>query len=75
MAFSVETMGGTSLLQLLCLVVASVSVSLVVQAEDAYKFYTWTVTYGTLSPLGTPQQVGNQLLYIGSNINIYSWIT
>lgn len=46
----------TSLLSLLCLVVALVSVSLV-QAEDDYKFYTWTVTYGTLSPLGTPQQV------------------
>lgn len=27
------------------------------QAEDDYKFYTWTVTYGILSPLGTPQQV------------------
>ncbi|CAJ2670524.1 unnamed protein product [Trifolium pratense] len=46
----------TSLLPLLCLVLAFISVSLV-QAEDAYKFYTWTVTYGTLSPLGTPQQV------------------
>ncbi|KAK2372741.1 L-ascorbate oxidase protein [Trifolium repens] len=46
----------TSLLSLLCLVLAFLSVSLV-QSEDAYKFYTWTVTYGTLSPLGTPQQV------------------
>ncbi|WJX60825.1 hypothetical protein P8452_45983 [Trifolium repens] len=46
----------TSLLSLLCLVLAFVSVSLV-QSEDAYKYYTWTVTYGTLSPLGTPQQV------------------
>ncbi|CAL5187932.1 unnamed protein product [Lathyrus oleraceus] len=47
----------TSLLPLLCIVVALVvSVSLV-QAEDDYKFYTWTVTYGILSPLGTPQQV------------------
>ncbi|KAK2426597.1 hypothetical protein P8452_41214 [Trifolium repens] len=46
----------TSLLSLLCLVLAFISVSLV-QSEDAYKFYTWTVTYGTLSPLGTPQQV------------------
>lgn len=50
----------TSLLPLLCIVVALVvSVSLV-QAEDDYKFYTWTVTYGILSPLGTPQQVSNQ---------------
>ncbi|KAL2531887.1 SKU5 similar 17 [Abeliophyllum distichum] len=29
----------------------------VVKAEDAYKYYTWTVTYGTTSPLGVPQQV------------------
>ncbi|XP_020216553.1 L-ascorbate oxidase homolog [Cajanus cajan] len=49
-------MGSTSLLHLLCLVIALVSVS-VVQAEDAYKYYTWTVTYGTISPLGSPQQV------------------
>ncbi|KAL9327690.1 hypothetical protein ACSQ67_002693 [Phaseolus vulgaris] len=49
-------MGSATLLHLLCFVIASVSVSLV-QAEDAYKFYTWTVTYGNLSPLGSPQQV------------------
>ncbi|OIV94745.1 hypothetical protein TanjilG_12958 [Lupinus angustifolius] len=41
---------------LLCFVIGIVSV-FVVQGEDAYKFYTWTVTYGTISPLGTPQQV------------------
>ena len=29
-----------------------------VNAEDAYRYYTWTVTYGTISPLGVPQQVG-----------------
>ncbi|KAL0430311.1 UNVERIFIED_CONTAM: L-ascorbate oxidase [Sesamum radiatum] len=29
----------------------------VVKAEDAYKYYTWTVTYGTASPLGPSQQV------------------
>ncbi|XP_054804322.1 L-ascorbate oxidase homolog [Prosopis cineraria] len=28
-----------------------------VQGEDPYIFYTWNVTYGTLSPLGVPQQV------------------
>ncbi|KAI3500521.1 hypothetical protein L1887_36343 [Cichorium endivia] len=28
-----------------------------VKAEDPYKFFTWTVTYGTASPLGVPQQV------------------
>ncbi|XP_061340811.1 L-ascorbate oxidase homolog isoform X2 [Gastrolobium bilobum] len=49
-------MGKTSLLYLQCIVIALASVSLV-KAEDAYKFYTWTVTYGTLSPLGSPQQV------------------
>ncbi|OVA07264.1 Multicopper oxidase [Macleaya cordata] len=25
--------------------------------EDTYRFYTWTATYGTISPLGVPQQV------------------
>lgn len=29
----------------------------VLKAEDPYKYYTWTVTYGTASPLGAPQQV------------------
>ncbi|XP_078441720.1 L-ascorbate oxidase homolog [Wolffia australiana] len=29
----------------------------VVIAEDPYRFFTWTVTYGTASPLGVPQQV------------------
>ncbi|KAK6116286.1 hypothetical protein DH2020_049962 [Rehmannia glutinosa] len=29
----------------------------VVKAEDAYKYYTWTVTYGTAAPLGPSQQV------------------
>lgn len=29
-----------------------------VKAEDAYRYFTWTVTYGTISPLGVPQQVG-----------------
>ncbi|KAI9113525.1 hypothetical protein K1719_015452 [Acacia pycnantha] len=49
-------MGSNSLLLLFGFVAAFLGVSLV-KAEDAYKFYTWTVTYGTLSPLGTPQQV------------------
>lgn len=25
-------------------------------ADDPYRYYTWTVTYGPISPLGTPQQ-------------------
>ncbi|KAL3613704.1 hypothetical protein CASFOL_041778 [Castilleja foliolosa] len=29
----------------------------VAKAEDDYKFYTWTVTYGNAAPLGTSQQV------------------
>ncbi|KAF5752925.1 hypothetical protein HS088_TW01G00843 [Tripterygium wilfordii] len=27
-----------------------------VEAEDAYRFYTWNVTYGTISPLGVPKR-------------------
>ncbi|KAK1276828.1 hypothetical protein QJS04_geneDACA005677 [Acorus gramineus] len=27
-----------------------------VGAEDPYKFFTWTITYGTISPIGVPQQ-------------------
>uniref|UniRef100_A0A7N0TK51 L-ascorbate oxidase n=1 Tax=Kalanchoe fedtschenkoi TaxID=63787 RepID=A0A7N0TK51_KALFE len=29
----------------------------VARAEDPYLFFTWNITYGTLSPLGVPQQV------------------
>ncbi|KAF8406357.1 hypothetical protein HHK36_008444 [Tetracentron sinense] len=50
-----EVMGRTVLLQLICGVLACLSVSLV-KAEDPYRYYTWTVTYGTISPLGVPQQ-------------------
>lgn len=28
-----------------------------VQGENPYRFFTWKITYGTLSPLGVPQQV------------------
>ncbi|PKA51171.1 L-ascorbate oxidase like [Apostasia shenzhenica] len=28
-----------------------------VRAEDPYLFFTWNVTYGTISPFGVPQQV------------------
>ncbi|KAL8151963.1 hypothetical protein V2J09_021771 [Rumex salicifolius] len=43
-------------LQLICgfLVLWS---SAIVNADDPYKFFDWTVTYGTASPLGVPQQV------------------
>lgn len=26
-------------------------------AEDPYRYFTWNVTYGPISPLGTTQQV------------------
>ncbi|OVA12803.1 Multicopper oxidase [Macleaya cordata] len=49
--------GGSSvLLHLIFGVLVCLSVTLV-KAEDPYRFYTWTVTYGTISPLGVPQQV------------------
>ncbi|XP_077224607.1 L-ascorbate oxidase homolog [Tasmannia lanceolata] len=31
--------------------------SFLVEADDPYRYYTWTVTYGTISPLGVAQQV------------------
>lgn len=40
------------------------------RAEDPYLFFDWNVTYGTISPLGVPQQViliNNQ--FPGPNIN------
>ncbi|PON37209.1 Copper-resistance protein [Parasponia andersonii] len=40
------------------------------QAEDPYLFFTWKVTYGTISPLGVPQQgilINGQ--FPGPNIN------
>ncbi|CAH9145489.1 unnamed protein product [Cuscuta epithymum] len=36
---------------------SSQSPSFIVRAEDPYKYFTWTATYGTASPLGVPQQV------------------
>ena len=26
-------------------------------ADDPYRYFTWTVTYGPITPLGTTQQV------------------
>ncbi|CAL5326285.1 unnamed protein product [Camellia sinensis] len=49
-------MGRTVLLYSVFVVVTLLSVSLV-KAEDAYRYFTWTVTYGTASPMGVPQQV------------------
>lgn len=42
---------------LVCGFLAVLSSVFVVRAEDPYLYYTWTVTYGTRSPLGVPQQV------------------
>ncbi|ESW35839.1 hypothetical protein PHAVU_001G269301 [Phaseolus vulgaris] len=41
---------GKLLLSMLCLLAAAV------QGEDPYLYYTWNVTYGTIAPLGVPQQ-------------------
>ncbi|XP_009619786.1 L-ascorbate oxidase homolog [Nicotiana tomentosiformis] len=49
-------MGKLVLLHLLCGILVFWSVS-VVNAEDDYKYFTWTATYGMASPLGVPQQV------------------
>lgn len=49
-------MAKTTLPHLICLILGLLSLSFV-KAEDPYRFYTWTVTYGTISPLGVPQQV------------------
>ncbi|KAK9151777.1 hypothetical protein Syun_010086 [Stephania yunnanensis] len=42
-----------SVLLLLCLSAVTI---VVVKAEDPYIFFDWNVTYGTISPLGVPQQ-------------------
>lgn len=47
-------MGVLVLSQLICVILLSVSIA---KAEDPYRYFTWTVTYGTASPLGVPQQV------------------
>ncbi|KAK4789292.1 hypothetical protein SAY86_020611 [Trapa natans] len=52
------------------LVSLTVRAAVVVRAEDPYLFFTWNITYGTISPLGVPQQcilVNGQ--FPGPNIN------
>lgn len=51
----------TTVLYLVSAIFAFLNVS-VVKSEDNYKYFTWTVTYGTASPLGLPQQVRRELL-------------
>ncbi|GMY16065.1 L-ascorbate oxidase homolog [Fagus crenata] len=60
-------MGGVMLICLLCLTAGAMSV---VRGEDPYLFFTWNVSYGTISPLGIPQQgilINGQ--FPGPNIN------
>ncbi|KAF5725542.1 multi-copper oxidase type 1 family protein [Tripterygium wilfordii] len=60
-------MDGVILVLLLCLAAGTVSM---VRGEDPYIFFTWNITYGTISPLGVPQQaimINNQ--FPGPNIN------
>ncbi|KAF3444364.1 hypothetical protein FNV43_RR14056 [Rhamnella rubrinervis] len=40
---------------MLCLCLSAGAIS-VVQGEDPYLFFTWNITYGTISPVGVPQQ-------------------
>ncbi|KAJ4977713.1 hypothetical protein NE237_008493 [Protea cynaroides] len=52
------------------LLLGCLSAVAVVQAEDPYFFFTWNVSYGTISPLGVPQQailINNE--FPGPNIN------
>jgi L-ascorbate oxidase len=59
-------MGGVMLAFLSCLLAGA----MVVRGEDPYLFFTWNITYGTISPLGVPQQgilINGQ--FPGPNIN------
>ncbi|KAK9678581.1 hypothetical protein RND81_11G220900 [Saponaria officinalis] len=37
-------------------IISTLCISAIVEADDPYRFLTWTVTYGTITPLGVPQQ-------------------
>ncbi|KAL3525727.1 hypothetical protein ACH5RR_014099 [Cinchona calisaya] len=50
-------MGKPVTLYLVCAILAFWSTVYLVNADDPYRYYTWTVTYGTRSPLGFPQEV------------------
>ncbi|KDP30647.1 hypothetical protein JCGZ_16212 [Jatropha curcas] len=60
-------MGGIIKVLLVCLVAGAM---LGVEGEDPYLFFEWNITYGTISPLGVPQQailINNE--FPGPNIN------
>lgn len=61
----------TSLRNLLLLLGALTLLSslVIVKGESPYKFYTWTVTYGIISPLGVPQQVQQQQFPFMESLN------
>lgn len=40
-----------------CFVGLALFIISAVHAEDPYLYFTWNVSYGTISPLGVPQQV------------------
>ncbi|KAK1384845.1 hypothetical protein POM88_022580 [Heracleum sosnowskyi] len=48
---------------IICVILLSVSIA---KAEDPYRYFTWTVTYGTASPLGVPQQIFRRLNFMPS---------
>ncbi|KAH7532262.1 hypothetical protein FEM48_Zijuj04G0001200 [Ziziphus jujuba var. spinosa] len=61
-------MGGVMLMVCLSVVIGAFTVA--VRGEDPYLYFTWNVTYGTISPLGVPQQailINGQ--FPGPNIN------
>lgn len=40
----------------LLLCISAAALTPLVRGEDPYLFFTWNVTYGTIAPLGVPQQ-------------------
>ncbi|KAI3946012.1 hypothetical protein MKX01_024768 [Papaver californicum] len=46
----------SKILLLLVGVLTCLGAVMVVEAEDPYRYFTWVVTYGTISPLSQPQQ-------------------
>ncbi|KAI3850167.1 hypothetical protein MKW92_023244 [Papaver armeniacum] len=52
-----KAMKGLQLVELILVFLGCLISSIFVKAEDPYKLFTWTVTYGNLAPLGVSQQV------------------
>ncbi|KAI3947910.1 hypothetical protein MKX01_034575 [Papaver californicum] len=62
--------GRTMMVQLLVGLLACFGTVMVVEAEDPYKYFTWTVIYGTISPLGKPQKFLGPRLDCVTNDNL-----